>query len=324
MRSRNSMLALCAALTLACAQTAHAQGFPAKSVRFVVPGPPAGGTDYLTRLLAEQLSMLWRQSVVVENIAGASGIIGSKAVMSSAPDGYVIMMGHIASHAIVPAMHTPQPYDVLRDFTAISMVATAPELLVVASQSPSKTVAALIAQAKAKPNEVTYGSPGIGLTQHLMGFMLAKTAGVSMLHVPYKGSAPALTDLMGGRIAMMFVTPGAVPGHIKDGRLTPVAITSPKRSPRLPEVPTFTELGMANLEQVSWFGVFGPAKIPPQVTARISEDLAKVLAMPEIRAKIDAQFSDPVGTTPEAFAAFLGKEVPKWAEIVKSSGVRAD
>ena len=212
----------------------------------------------------------------------------------------------------------------LRDFSAVSLVTTAPELLVVASQSQAKTVASLVSMAKSKPDEVTYGSPGIGLTQHLMGYMLARSAGVSMSHVPYKGTAPGLTDLMGGRITMMFVTPGAVPGHIKDGRLTPVAITSPRRSPKLPDVPTFTELGMPILEQVSWFGVFAPARTPPPAVAKISGDIAKVLAMPEVRAKIEAQFSDPVGTTPEQFAAFLGKDVPKWAAIVKSSGVRAD
>ena len=315
---------LCALMLSAGATAACAQSYPSRTVRFIVPGPPAGGTDYLARLLAEKLTEAWKQSVVVENLAGASGIIGSKAVLNAAPDGHTIMLGHIASHAIVPAMHDPQPYDVLRDFTPVSMVSTAPELLVVTAQSQAKTVPALLAAARAKPGEMTYGSPGIGLTQHLMGYLLAKTAGVSMTHVPYKGSAPALTDLMGGRISMMFATPGAVVGHIKEGRLVALATTAPKRSPRLPDVPTFTEIGMPNLEQVSWFGVFAPAKTPAPIVAKIASELARILATPEIRAKVEAQFSEPVGSTPEQFAAYLATEVPKWHGIVKSSGVRAD
>lgn len=323
--TRSYALRLALAIVLcAGAAPALAQSYPAKPVKFIVAGPPAGGTDYLTRLLADKLSEAWKQPVVVENRAGASGIIGTNFVKAAAADGYTIMMGHSATHAIVPAMHDPQPYDAVRDFTPVTLVATAPEVLVVAADSPIKTVQDLLATAKARPDELTYGSPGIGLPQHLLGYLLGKTAGVSIRHVPYKGSAPALTDLIGGRISMMFVTPPAVMPFIKDSRVRALAITSPQRSAALPNVPTLAELGMPNLSQSGWFGVFAPAHTPPQVVAKISGEIAKILALPEIRAKIDAQYAEPVGNTPEQFAAFHAQEVQKWAAIVKESGVRAE
>jgi tripartite-type tricarboxylate transporter receptor subunit TctC len=315
--------AICALALFAGALAAHA-AFPEKAVKLVVAGPPAGGTDFLARLVADELGQVWKQPVVVENRAGASGLIGTRFVQTAPPDGYTLILGHAATHAIVPALHQPAPYDPIANFTPISLVATAPDLLVVAADSPIRSVADLIARAKAKPGSVTYGSPGIGLPQHLLGHRLAQLAGVSMLHVPYKGSSPALTELMGGQLASMFVTSGAVMPFIKPGRVRAIAVNSARRVPDLPDVPTFAELGMPQLQQAGWFGVFGPAGVAPDVVAAINAAIAKVLAMPQVRAKMAAQYFEPVGGSAEQFAAFHREEVKRWAAIVRESGVRPD
>lgn len=307
----------------ACAVTAHA-AFPDKPVKIVVPGPPAGGTDFLARLVADELSQIWKQPVVIENRAGASGLIGTKYVQTSAPDGYTLMIGHGATHAIVPALHQPTPYDPIGDFTPIILVGTAPEMLVVAADSPLKSVADLIAKAKVKPGSVSYGSPGIGLPQHLLGYRLAQLAGVEMLHVPYKGSNPALTDLMGGQLSAMVVTSGAVMPFINSGRVRALAVNSATRMKSLPDVPTFAELGMPQLQQVGWFGVFAPAGVRPDVVATINAAIAKVISMPEVRKKMAGQYIDPVGGTVQQFAIFHREEVRKWTAIVRESGVRAE
>src|SRR5437868_3289699 len=207
-----------ALLLAASAGLAMAGTFPDRPVKLVVAGPPSGGTDFLARVLADRLTAMWKQTVMVESRAGASGLIGTKYVQGAPPDGYTLILGHAATHAIVPAMHQPRPYDPIRDFTPISLVATAPEVLVVAANSPIKSLPELIAAAKAKPGAVTYGSPGIGLPQHLLGYRMAQLAGVDMRHVPYRGSNPALTDLIGGQISAMVVTRAPGIPVIKEGR----------------------------------------------------------------------------------------------------------
>ena len=319
-------LARCAAaLALAAAAAAApAATFPDRPVKLVVAGPPGGGTDFLARLIGDELSRMWKQPVVVDNRAGASGIVGTRFVQGSAPDGYTLMLGHSATHAIVPALHQPAPYDAVADFTPVSLVGTAPELLVVAAQSPVRSLADLVAQARAKPGSVTYASPGIGLPQHLLGHRLAQLAGVQMVHVPYKGSNPAVADLMGGQVSAMVATSGAVLPFIKSGRLRALAVNSTRRMSELPEVPTFDELGMPQLSQVGWFGVFGPRGVPADVVTTLNSAIVRVLAMPDVRAKMAAQFIDPVGSTAAQLAAFQGEEVKKWTAIVRESGVRVD
>jgi tripartite-type tricarboxylate transporter receptor subunit TctC len=315
---------LVALMLAASAGLAMAGTFPDRPVRLVVAGPPSGGTDFLARVLAERLTAMWKQPVVVENRAGASGLIGTQYVRSAPADGYTLILGHAATHAIVPAMHHPSPYDPIRDFTPISLVGTAPEVLVVAANSPIKSLPDLIAAARAKPGTLTYGSPGIGLPQHLLGYRMAQLAGVDMRHVPYRGSNPALTDLIGGQISAMVVTTGAVIPFIKDGRVRAIAVNSAQRSPLLPDVPTFNEEGMPELQQLGWFGVFAPAGVPPEIAATLNGAIAKVLAEPDVRARISALYVDPVGDTQQQFAAFHREEVRKWAQIVKESGVRAE
>ena len=298
--------------------------FPDRTVRIVVGGAPGGGTDFLARLVAERLSARWKHPVVVDNRAGASGVIGTKFVMTSAPDGYTMIMGHSSTHAIVPALMQPPPYDAIRDFTPVAHVASAPDLLVVAANSPIRSVKDLIELARAKPDAVTYGSPGVGLSQHLRGFMLAKSAGVQMRHVPYKGTAPALNDLLGGHITAMFATAGGIVQQAREGRVRVLAVSSPQRIPLFPDVPTVSELGLRELEGMGFFGLFGPAGVPPRVVQTIGSAVAAVLGEPETRSKIEAQFIDPVVSTPEQFAAFHRAEVARWTEIVKVSGVKAE
>jgi tripartite-type tricarboxylate transporter receptor subunit TctC len=299
------------------------QEFPDRTVRIVVAGAAGGGTDFLARLIAERLAVRWKQPVLVENRAGASGMIGTKFVMASPPDGYTLILGHNATHAIVPALIRPQPYDAIRDFTPVSLVATAPDLLVVGGNSSIRSVADLIAMARAKSDSVTYASPGVGLPQHLNGFIFGKSAGAQMRHVAYKGSAPALTDLIGGHITMMFVTAGAVVQHVREGRVRAIAITSPNRSALFPEVPTMTELGMPELDVVGWFGLFGPANLAPRVVSIIGTEVAAVMGEPGVRAKIEAQVIEPVVSTPAQFAEIHRKEVARWTEVVRQSGVTA-
>lgn len=297
--------------------------FPERTVRIIVGGAPGGGTDFLARLVAERLSPRWKQSVVVENRAGASGVIGTKFVMSSPPDGYTMIMGHTSTHAIVPALMDPPPYDALKDFTPVAHVAVAPDLLVVAANSPIRSVKDIVDLARAKPGEVTYGSPGIGLSQHLRGFMLGKSAGVEMRHVPYKGTSPALQDLLGGHITLMFATAGGIVQQARDGRVRVLGVSSPRRIPMFPDAPTMTELGYPDLEGLGFFGLFGPAGMPPRVVQTIGSAVASVLGEPDTRAKIETQFVDPVVSTPEQFAEFLRGEVAKWTRIVRASGVKA-
>ena len=310
------------ALVLSASAVSVSAAFPDRPVKLVVAGPPAGGTDFVARLVADELGRMWKQPVLVDNRAGASGMIGTKFLQGSAPDGYTLMVGHSATHAIVPALHHPAPYDPVADFTPIILLGTAPELLVVAADSPLKSVSDLVAKAKAGP--VSYGSPGVGLPQHLLGHRLAQIAGVNMLHVPYKGSSPALSDLIGGQLTAMVVTSGAVMPFIKAGRVRALAVNSPSRMPTLPDVPTFGELGMPQLQQVGWFGVFGPAGMSPALVESINAAIATVVKMPEVRAKMLAQYIDPVGGSVQQFTGFHREEVRKWTAIVRESGVRED
>jgi tripartite-type tricarboxylate transporter receptor subunit TctC len=303
---------------------AFAQDFPSRPVKLIVAGPPAGATDYIARLIAQKLSEQWGQPVAVENIAGASGTIGSRALKNATPDGHTIGLGHLGTHGIVPNLHNPPPYDPLRDFAPVNYLGNAWDILVVPPRVPAKSVPELMSMARERPDSLTYGSIGIGQPAHFLGFLLTRSAGVKIVHVPYKGSAPAVTDLLAERISMMFASAGAIVPYLKDRRLRALAITASKRSPLLPDVPTFKEIGMPELELLTWLGVFAPAKTPQPVVEKISSDVSRVLAIPDIRAKLAAQFFDPLGSTPEQFAAFLEKEVARWKVIVKDSGVRAE
>lgn len=316
---------VCGALVFAaCAHTAEAADYPVRSVVLVVAGPPAGGTDSIARIIAAELSQSLGQSMIVENRAGASGIIGTKAVASAAPDGHTLLMGHVATNAIVPALIKPRPYDPVGDFLAVAMVGMAPDLLVVSSKSGINSLAGLLAKGKASGG-LTYGSPGVGLPQHIVGFALAKASGVPMQHVPYRGSAPAIIDLIGGQISMMFVTPGAAVPFLKSGQLKAIAITSGERSRFFPDVPTVTELGFPSLEQTVWFGVFAPAGTPGAVVQTLSTQIGRAIAKPQVRAKLEAMYLEQAAdSSSHAFTSFVKSEVTKWADMVQKLGVTAE
>jgi tripartite-type tricarboxylate transporter receptor subunit TctC len=314
-----------AAMCIVVASDTLAQGYPVRPITLVVAGPPAGGTDLIARLIGADLAQSLGQPVIIENRAGAAGIIGSKMVAHASPDGYTLIMGQLATHAIVPALYRPRPYDPLHDFTPVGLVGTAPDILVIPSSTKAMTVADLLASGKNQPGSLTYGSPGVGLPQHIAGYILSETSGAKMRHIPYKGSAPALTDLLGGQIAMMFVTPAAVVPYLKSGQLRALAQTSSRRSQFFPDLPTFTEIGMSAVEEVGWFGILAPAKTPPDVIQKLGEALGKSMAKPRIRKALEAMYVEPaVDSSPQAFAAFLGKEVPEWDTKIQQLGIHVN
>ena len=311
-------------MLLASPGPAFASDYPSRPVMLVVAGPPAGGTDAIARIISSDLSQSLGKSVVVENRAGAGGIIGTKAVAGAVPNGYTLLMGHVATNAIVPALIKPRPYDPVGDFMPVALVGTAPDLLVVSASSGVRTLAELLARGKADTG-LTYASPGIGLPQHIAGFALAKASGIPMQHVPYRGSAPGLVDLIGGQVSMMFVTPGAAVPFLKSGQIKAIAITSHERSRFFPDVPTVGELGYPGVEETGWFGVFAPAGTPAAVVEKLSAQIGQTIRKAAIREKLEAMYLDPSSDTSSAFfAAFVKTEVSKWTDVIRKLGVSAE
>jgi tripartite-type tricarboxylate transporter receptor subunit TctC len=306
------------------AQTVSAQTYPTHSIRLVVPFPAGGTTDILARAVAQRLTETLGQSVVVDNRAGAGGNIGSDIVAKSTPDGYTLVMGTVGTHAINPSLYTHMPYDHVKDFAPVVLVAGVPNVLEVNPSVPVHTVADLIKLAKEKPGTINFASSGSGTSIHLSGELFKTMAGVEMTHVPYKGSAPAITDLIGGQVQVMFDNlPSSLP-QIKAGKLRAIAVTSMKRAPALPDVPTINESGLPGFEASSWFGILAPAGTPPAVIARINSDVNKWLQSPDAREKLLAQGAEAAGGTPDQFAAHIRVETDKWAKVVKASGAKAD
>lgn len=306
------------------AGAAQAQSYPARVVRFIVPGPPGGATDILARTIAQKLTEDWRQQVIVDNRAGASGIIGTELAARAAPDGYTILMGHSGTHAINVSLRKKLPYDAVRDFAPITLVATAPNILVVHPALPARSVKALIALAKARPEPFTYASAGVGFSQHLSGELFSTMAGIKMIHVPYKGSAPALADVIAGNVLLMFPNiPASIP-HIQAGRLRALGVTSLRRSAVMPDVPTIAESGLPGFEAIAWFGVYAPAALPQDLVKRLHDDVVKVVGQPDVRERIVRLGADPVGNTPAQFASFMQLEIRKWARVIKASGASVE
>lgn len=301
-----------------------AQSFPARSVRFVVPYPPGGPLDTVARLLAQRVSALWGQPVVVENIAGAGGNIGAAAVAKATPDGHTILMGAVATHAINPSLYAAMPYDAAKDFIAVTQVASTPNVLVVNPQVPAKSVSELVAHARAKPGGLNYGSGSTGSAGHLAGELFNSLAGVRMVHVPYKGAPAAMQDLIAGRVDLMFDNLASSLTQVKAGRIRALAVTTAKRTPLAPDLPTLAESGLPGFDISTWFGIFAPAGTPRAAIDRIYSDFARSLAEAEVREKLVAMGADPVISTPEAFAAFVTAEAAKYARLVKASGAKAD
>jgi tripartite-type tricarboxylate transporter receptor subunit TctC len=317
---RTTLRLACAALALAATPyTALAQEWPNRPVRIVVPYPAAGAVDIVTRALADKLSAQWGQPVVIENKAGAGGLIGSDAVSKSAPDGYTLVMGTVSSHAIAPAVYRKMPYDAAADFGAISLVALTPYIITVTPGVPARTLRELISHAKANPDKLNFGSSGTGTTPHLAGELFNTLAGTRIAHVPYKGSAPMVADLLGGQVQVAF--DNTVIPHIKAGKLRGLAVTGPMRLAAVADIPTAAEAGLPGYEAVGWMGLYAPKGTPAALRARLAADTAKAAATPDFIARMEGLGFQARTNTPAEFDSYLLSEQTKWARVVKDAGV---
>ncbi len=318
----NALLKLFAACVLAaCAFTVSAQPYPSKPLRFVVPFPPGGSTDLLARRLCERLQASMGQPCVVENKPGAGGAVGSEFVAKAAPDGYTLLLGVTGSHGISVSLNPKLPYHPIRDFAPISMLVSTSLVLVVGPQFPANTLAEYVTYAKGRPEQVTHSSPGNGTSMHLTGEMFNLASGTKLVHVPYKGSAGAVNDLMGGQVQSMFGDFLVVYPQVKGGKIKALAITSAKRHPMLPDVPTIAESGYPGFEALSWQGLFVPAGTPADIVAKLNAETLKALTAEDFRDAFAKQGFTVAGSSPAEFRAFIEAEIPKWARIIKAGNV---
>jgi tripartite-type tricarboxylate transporter receptor subunit TctC len=308
---------------MALAAVAGAQSYPSKPVRFVSPYPPGGANDILARIIGQKLGENLGQQMVIENRGGATGNIGAEYVAKAAPDGYTILMGQ-ASNLTINVSLMKMPYDPIKDLAPVTLVATTPNLLVVHPSLPVKTVKDLVALARAKPGSINYASSGSGSAGHLAGELFNRVAHINMVHIPYKGAAPALTDVVAGQAQIYFTSPISAQPFVKGGRLRMVAVTSLKRSASMPEIPTVAESGYPDFDVVSWWGVLTPAAVPKDIIGKLHTEIVKVLALPEIKAKFADQGADVASNTPEQFAAYIKSEIAKWGKLIKELGVKSE
>jgi len=309
---------------LAMAAPAHAQpAYPTKAITLVAAFAPGGGTDTAARLIAKELAVELGQPVVVDNRAGAGGAIGATSVARAAPDGYTLLLGTGSELVVLPAVRSKPPYDTLKEFEPVAEVGTVTLMLVAHPSVPANTVQELIALARANPGQLTYASFGIGSTNHLIGEFFTSKTGTNLLHVPYKGSAAAVTDLLSGEVKLAFETMTVAVPLVKGGKLKALAVLSPSRSPRMPDLPTLEESGVAVATE-GWMGVLAPKNTPPAIVERLNKAINKVLAMPAVKNAFDERGVTVVPTTPQQFGDFIGNEIKRWTAVVKTSGVQVD
>ncbi len=309
-----AMMALPAGVTWAQA------GYPVKPVRLVVPSSPGGGTDITARILAPKLTERLGQQVVVENRAGAGTMIGTEIVAKSAPDGYTLLMG-LSTLAINPAMYKKVPYDSVRDFAPISQVIAAPNMLVVHPSVPARTVKELIAFARARPGQLNYASAGHGTNPHLSMELFLSMTGLKVVHIPYKGLAPGIVDLLAGHVTLATATMLTGLPHVKSGRLRLLGTTGAKRAAVLPDQPTVAEAGVPGYEASQWYGVLAPAQTPKEIVARLHAEIVRILQAPDMRQKLAADGTDPVGSSPDEFARYIKSELTKWGKVARDAGI---
>jgi tripartite-type tricarboxylate transporter receptor subunit TctC len=321
MRAARLFLSLCLCVV---SLGAAAQTYPSKPIRFVVPYPAGGPLDTVARLLGQKVSENTRQPVIVDNKPGAGGNIGADAVAKAPPDGYTILMGAVATHAINPTLYASMPYDAARDFAPVTQVASTPNVLVVNPSLPVSNVREFIAYAKAHPGKLNFGSGSTGSAGHLAGELFKAMAGVDMTHVPYKGAAPAMNDLIGGQIQLMFDNLASSLAQVRAGKVKALAVTTAKRSALAPELPTIAESGLPAFDINTWFGIFVPAGTPREVVERLHAEFARALAAPDLREKMLNLGAEPVGSKPEEFAAYIRAEADKYARVIRASGAKAD
>jgi len=321
---RVAALAVVGQLLAAAAGGTAAQEWPARQVRIVVPSPPAGGTDLVARIVATGLGEVWARPLLVDNRPGANGSIGTELVAKSPPDGYTLVMGHTGTHAIAASLQKNLRYDPARDFVPVVLVAKSANVLVANPSVPVRTVKDLVVLARRNPGKVAYASGGVGFSQHLAGVLFGLMTGTQLLHVPYKGGTPALSDVIAGHVELMFPNVLAALPHIRSGRVRALGVTSASRTAVLPDVSSIAESGLPGYEAVVWFGLFAPRGTPAQAVERINADVIRLLRQPAVVAQVTAMGGDPGMLDTAGFAAFVATEVKKWAEVVKASGATAE
>ena len=308
---------------LLIANSVTAQPYPSKSIRFIVPFAPGGTNDIVARMVGVKLTEAWGQPVVIDNRGGAGGVIGADLAAKSVPDGYTLLMANV-NFATNPGLVRNLPYDTEKDFAAVSLLATSPSVLVVHPSIPVRSVKEMIAFAKAKPGQLSYSSSGAGTTGHMAMELLKQMAAIDMVAVHYKGGGPALIDLIAGRVSPGFATILSAAPHIEGGRLRALAVSTPKRSSALPDLPTVAEAGVPGYEFTGWWGVVVPARTPHAVISTLNGELVKILAQPDVRERLVREGADPASTTPEAFTAYMRSEVAKWSKVIKTANIKAE
>jgi tripartite-type tricarboxylate transporter receptor subunit TctC len=322
-RCAAAVLAALAALSVAAHAAESESAYPTKPIRLIVPFAPGGGTDLTARAIAMKLTESLGQTVVADNRSGANGTIGADLAAKAPPDGYTISMIS-SSHSVNPSLMKKLPYDLVNDLAPITQATSQPYALVLHPSVPAKNVKELIALAKAKPGTLNYGSSGTGGLSHLSGALLASLADIQIVHIPYKGGSPALTDVIAGQIQMLYSTILQSHAHLKSGRLKALAVTTAKRSPAAPELPTMAEAGVKGYEVAGWYGIVAPLKTPRSIIARLNKDIVRIIHTPEIGEKMAADGSEPVGSTPEQFGTHIKTEVAKWRALIQKTGIRAE
>ena len=312
------------ALSSSPSLTRAADSYPSKPIRWIVPAPAGGPSDYRSRRIAQKLSEAWRQQVIVDNRAGANGIIAAEIGARAAPDGYTVLYGHMGMFAINPALYQKLSYDPLKDFIPVTRLARAPAIVLVNPQVPAKTLAELIALAKSKPGQLSYGSAGSGSPQHITGEMFKQLTGVDIVHVPYKGSAPLITDLVGGQIQIGFDYVVPAGEQVRGGKLRALAITGPRRLAYLPDVPTTAEAGLPEFQSIVWAGVFVPAGTPPGIVKTLHDEIVRIIHSPEEQADAARLGWEMAGSSSGEFQEFIKAEMIKWGKVVKASGAKVD
>ncbi len=317
-------IALLIAGLFAATAFVHAQNYPSRPLRMIVPTAPGGGTDFTGRLVAAKLSETLGQQVVVENRGGGGGSVGADNAAKSTPDGYTLLLGSIATHAVNPALYKKLPYDHLKDFAPVSLIGTVPNAMVVHPSVPVKSMQEFITYAKANPGKINYGSSGVGSPPHLSMELLRSMTGINLVHVPYKGAGPALADLLGGQVQAMCTSLAGLINFIKSGRVRALGVTTAKRNPQLPDVPTIVESGVPGYEVTIWYGVFAPVATPKAIVQKLNAEMIKALTSPEMKERMALQGMDPAPSTPAELAAFVKAETVKWAKAAKDSGATAE
>ncbi len=319
-----ALLALVALVMLDMQEFAVAQAYPNKPVRYVCPFPAGGGVDIVTRIVGTKLGELWGQQVIVDNRPGAGGTLGAAVAAKATADGYTLFMGGAGPLAIGPALYKKLPYDSIRDFAPVALIGATPMVLVVHPSAPAKSVSEFVAHARANPAKINYASAGVGSILHLSMEMFRSQAGITIVHVPYKGAAPALSDLFGGHVLAMMADLPLLQPHIKAGKVRPLGLTTAKRSAQLPNVPTIAEAGVPGYEAMFWLATFAAAGVPKPIVAKVNADLVKALNAPDVQRRLTEDGFDIVASTPEQLGSFVKGEMVKWAKAVKDSGAIAD